>query len=109
MSDNKVALLSQGELLALMQDAAESAAAKLGIQKDPCSWSYEQCAEYLGCKRSHLTELVKLNAIPHFKVGKLVRFHPHEIRQWPGISPEELKELKDNEIMKRIRPGRAMG
>lgn len=42
----------------------------------------DQVAERLGTSVRHIRRLVHERRIPHVKVGRLVRFDPHEIELW---------------------------
>ena len=42
----------------------------------------DQLAEHLGTSRRHLRRLIAERRIPYVKVGRLIRFDPHEIADW---------------------------
>jgi excisionase family DNA binding protein len=45
-------------------------------------WTLEQAQEDLAVGESHLRALVRENRIPHYRVGKLIRFNPETLRAW---------------------------
>ncbi len=44
-------------------------------------WSMPDVAEYLGCTVRHVQNLMTAG-LPHFKLGRLVRFSPEEVRAY---------------------------
>ncbi len=45
-------------------------------------WNYEQLAEFLGMSPASLRVWVMQGRVPHYKIGKLVRFDPAIIKEW---------------------------
>lgn len=60
----------------------------------------KELAEYLKCSQSAIRNLVKDNAIPHFRIGVKINFNKEAINEW--IKNQErkntLKLTKQNEI-----------
>lgn len=44
-------------------------------------WTLEDVAAHMRCTPRHIQNLVK-TGLPHFKIGRLVRFDPEEVRQY---------------------------
>lgn len=65
-------------------DALRTAIAEAARQTDETAWTVEDCARYLKVNADTVYDLVNLGAIPHFRIGKLKRFHPQQVRQWSG-------------------------
>lgn len=42
----------------------------------------DECASFTGIKKSQLYKLTSQNKIPHFKLGKSLRFNVQEILYW---------------------------
>jgi excisionase family DNA binding protein len=42
----------------------------------------DQLAEHLGTSRRHLRRLIAERRIPYVKIGRLIRFDPHDIADW---------------------------
>lgn len=42
----------------------------------------EECSKYLRCHVSTLYKMVKAKTIPHFRVGKDLRYHKIAIDEW---------------------------
>ena len=45
-------------------------------------WSIQDLSRYIGIKSSTLYALVEEQRIPHYRVGKLIRFKRSEIDEW---------------------------
>lgn len=52
------------------------------MQKDQKFLTVGELAEVLDVPKSWIYERTRHNAIPHFKMGKYVRFDIDEVRQW---------------------------
>jgi excisionase family DNA binding protein len=39
-------------------------------------------AESIGCSCKHVYDLAQKGRIPHYRIGDLIRFDPHEIAEW---------------------------
>ena len=59
---------------------------------------YDDAADYLNLTKRHLQSLVHRRAIPHVKVGRLIRFLPDQLDQWIGAGAVELSEGQVAEI-----------
>ena len=70
-----------------------------------------QMAELLKVSERHIYELAANGSLPAFRVGKAIRFDPHDVADWlrrkkppnRATGPERLK----NEILKLSRGGQA--
>ena len=60
-----------------------------------------QIADYLGIKASTIYALVERRGIPHYKVGRLVRFKKSEVDQW-------MEGQKEQSLNTKIRPVRVV-
>jgi len=66
--------------------------------------SVEQANLYLGLKKSFLYSLVEAGAIPHYKIGRLIRFKKDDIDRWmedhrvESVSPDR----KAKQILKTV-------
>ena len=69
-------------------------------------WTFEQAQEDLAVGESHLRALIRDNRIPHYRVGKLVRFQPDVLRAWKaaGGTRRDNQEARPNT---RTSPARA--
>ncbi len=65
----------------------------------------KEVSEYLGIKKSSLYAKVKRKEIPHFRVGRLVRFKKSEIDAWMEKFKSEPLDLhaEAGRILKRIK------
>jgi excisionase family DNA binding protein len=46
------------------------------------NFDIDQAAKFLNVKVSRLRTAILRNEIPYFKVGRLVRFHKHDLEKW---------------------------
>lgn len=58
----------------------------------------QQVADYLGIKTSSLYS--KIGEIPHYRIGRLLRFRKGEIDTWIGTKREDMSHIK------RMKPGK---
>lgn len=76
--------------------AEEIAAAVAAVMRDfmpqesICAWGVPECATYLRIGEDTVRDLAINGLMPAFKIGKLWRFHPHDIKAWKGTTPEEV-------------------
>ncbi len=56
----------------------------------------DELSEYLGIKKSSLYSKVERNEIPHYKIGRLVRFKKSDIDLW-------MEKLKSESIPLRVK------
>lgn len=54
----------------------------------------QQIANYLGIKASTLYSLVEKSGIPHYRVGRLVRFKKSEVDEWMEGQKEPAVDIK---------------
>lgn len=52
-----------------------------------------QCAALLECSENHIHDLVRRNAIPHFRLGRSLRFHRPTLDAW--IAEQAWRSLED--------------
>ena len=45
-------------------------------------WSIEQVCQYLNIKRSTAYSLVESGSIPFYRIGRLLRFKPDDVKSW---------------------------
>lgn len=45
-------------------------------------WSIEQVCQYLNIKRSTAYSLVESGSIPFYRIGRLLRFKPDDVKNW---------------------------
>jgi excisionase family DNA binding protein len=60
----------------------------------------EQASAYLNIKRSFLYTLVEAGEVPHYKVGRLIRFKQDDIDEW--MEKHRREPLDANKRTKRI-------
>ena len=48
----------------------------------PALWDKMQVAEYLKVSKATINVWVALGFIPYFRIGRLIRFNPDEIKDW---------------------------
>jgi excisionase family DNA binding protein len=52
-------------------------------RETPVTWlGIPELAEMLSVSEDLIRSLVHQRRIPYYKVGKLIRFHPHEVTEW---------------------------
>ncbi|HEV2808915.1 MAG TPA: helix-turn-helix domain-containing protein [Acidimicrobiales bacterium] len=51
-------------------------------QEFPGMMSTAEVARFLGVTKRHVYRLVQEGRVPHYKWGRLLRFHPGEIAAW---------------------------
>jgi excisionase family DNA binding protein len=56
----------------------------VGKHPDECLWSADDVANYLKTSRSWVYHRAELGLLPHVRIGRLLRFHPSEIRACVG-------------------------
>jgi excisionase family DNA binding protein len=66
----------------------------------------DELSEYLNLKRSTLYSLVESGELPHYRVGRLVRFKRDDIDQWMEAHRKEAIDTKKRAIgiLKAVRP-----
>jgi len=57
-----------------------------------------EVSEYLAIKKSTLYFHVKSGAIPHYRIGWLIRFKKHDVDQWMAGNKKEIIDLKKMSI-----------
>jgi excisionase family DNA binding protein len=49
---------------------------------DPLLWDVDRTAVELAISKAHLYRLIREKRVPFVRVGRLVRFHPKDVRAW---------------------------
>jgi len=71
-------------------------------------WDINDLSEFLGVKKSTLYGMVESGGVPHYKIGRLIRFKRDEMTMWMeghrrgGVAPEG----KAKEIIKGLKKPR---
>jgi len=65
----------------------------------------DELSKYLGIKKATLYFKVENGQIPHYKIGRLIRFKKSEIDSWMQSMRQALSttDLKTKEIIKRLK------
>jgi excisionase family DNA binding protein len=65
----------------------------------------DDLSEYLNIKKSTLYSLVENEELPHYKIGRLVRFRRDELDNWVGKHRRERTdaEKKAKDVLKGVR------
>ena len=45
-------------------------------------WTIGDVAKFFSCSERHVRDLVAKDRVPFFKIGRLVRFHKHQVIEW---------------------------
>ncbi len=54
----------------------------------PLNMNIEQAARYLNTTSRQLRDLVRASVIPHFRVGRLIRFNRKKLEKWIDSNTE---------------------
>jgi excisionase family DNA binding protein len=55
----------------------------------PLNMNIEQAARYLNTTPRQLRDLVRARIIPHFRIGRLIRFNRNKLAEWVESRIEE--------------------
>jgi len=71
--------------------------------------SIDELSEYLSMKRSTLYALVESGELPHYRIGRLIRFKWDEVVQWMESHRREERHVdrKGRDILKAVNRPRA--
>jgi len=61
-------------------------------------WSIEQVCQYLNIKRSAVYSLVESGSIPFYRIGRLLRFKPDDVKSWM-----ETRRSEEIDVSKRAK------
>jgi excisionase family DNA binding protein len=50
--------------------------------RNESAWTVEKVAEYCGVHVQTVYTWARERQIPHFKIGRVIRFRPDEVRSW---------------------------
>lgn len=91
---------------ALLEALSEVKQTQVVVMPDSHSWSIKECADYLGISESHLRKIVSSGAIPFFRMGVRVQFHPSQIRNWEGTKGKLAKKSAEDLVNEETRSGK---
>lgn len=65
-----------------------------------------ELSEYLNLKRSNLYSMVESGELPHYRIGRLIRFRRDDIDQWMEDHRKEVIDTKKRAkgILKAVKP-----
>jgi excisionase family DNA binding protein len=62
-------------------------------------WNIKDLADYLGIKPSTVYALVEEKRIPHYRIGRLIRFKREEIDLWMEGNRQETLDLAGKKLI----------
>jgi len=71
-------------------------------------WDIRRVSQYLGIKTSTVYALVEEKRIPHYRIGRLIRFKREEIDLWMEGNRQETLDLAEKKIMTAVQRKRKL-
>ena len=68
-------------------------------------FNVDELSEYLGIKKSTLYRMVENGELPHYRIGRLIRFRRDDVDSWIERHRKEIiaPEKRATEIMKKVK------